>query len=74
MKIGLPDWYLLQWFLGWWSDLPWWVRMLVALVPIAISTIAYFAADRLWIWGWIVGGVLLAFSFPSGPESKGYRF
>jgi len=36
------------------------------------STILWFAG-YFWPWGWAVGAVLLIFSFPSGPEKKGYH-
>jgi hypothetical protein len=57
---------------GWWVGLPWWLRLGVALLFLLASTIVWLCG-RIWISGWVVGGVLLLFSFPSGPEKKGYH-
>lgn len=56
----------------WWSELPWGLRLGVALVFILISTVLWFSG-RFWPWGWGVGVVLLLFSFPTAMEKKGYR-
>jgi hypothetical protein len=60
-------------FLTWWADQSAWLRYGVALLLIALSTVLFFAG-RIWIWGWVVGVVLLLFSGPSSSEKKGYRF
>lgn len=57
-----------------WSDLPPWLRYAVAISLMLISTAIYFLADRIWIWGWAAGVVLLFFAGPSDSEKKGYRF
>ena len=56
----------------WWAGLPWWLRVGVALAFLLASTLLWFA-DRFWPWGWVVGVVLLIFSFPSKAERKGYH-
>jgi hypothetical protein len=56
----------------WWAGLPWWLRLGVALAFLLLSTILWFSG-RFWPWGWAVGIALLIFSFPSGPEKKGYH-
>lgn len=56
----------------WWAGLPWWLRVGVAMLFLLASTILWFAG-RFWPWGWAVGVVLLLFSFPSGPEKRGYH-
>ena len=57
-----------------WYDAPWWLRVIIALVPLLISTALFFFADTIWPWGWAVGGVLLLFSGRSQSEKKGYHF
>lgn len=57
-----------------WSDLPPWSRYGAAIALILVSTLIYFLTGRIWIWGWIVGFVLLVFAGPSDSEKKGYRF
>jgi hypothetical protein len=59
---------MLEWRVG----LPWWLRLGVALFFLLLSA-GRWIAGRIWFWGWAVGGVLLLFSFPSGPEKKGYH-
>ena len=59
--------------IDWWAGLTPWVRFLVPIALIAIST-GLLLAGILWIWGWLVGGILLLFSGPSDSEKKGYRF
>jgi hypothetical protein len=58
---------------GWWGTLsPLW-RYGIAIILLAISTVLFFLG-RLWIWGWVIGAVLLMFAGPSESERKGYRF
>lgn len=52
----------------WYAGLPPLLRFFFALVPLAISTVLFFFFDRLWPWGWAVGGVMLCFSLPSPDE------
>jgi hypothetical protein len=56
----------------WWTGLPWWLRVGVALLFLGLST-ALWVADRFWPWGWAIGIALLIFSFPSKAERKGYH-
>jgi hypothetical protein len=58
--------------LGWWTGLPWWLRVGVAMVFLLISTILWLAG-WYWPWGWAIGFALLVFSFPSSSERKGYH-
>ncbi len=57
----------------WWASQSPWIRYGVSFVLLAISTIILILG-RLWIWGWVVGGILLLFSGPSDSEKKGYKF
>ena len=57
----------------WWAGQSAWLRFGVAFLLIAVSTILYFAG-RIWIWGWVVGGIMLLFAGPSSSEKKGYHF
>jgi hypothetical protein len=59
-------------FFEWWAGLSPWIRYGVAAAFLLASTLIYFLAGRIWIWGWIVGGVLLLFAGPSDSEKKGY--
>ncbi|OAI41050.1 hypothetical protein AYO40_03970 [Planctomycetaceae bacterium SCGC AG-212-D15] len=56
----------------WWAGLPPLIRFGVSIFFLLVST-GLWAAGYFWPWGWAVGGVLLLFSFPSGPEKKGYH-
>ena len=47
----------------WWFGLPWPLRLGIALLFLAISTILYFVG-YLWPWGWGIGSGLLLFSLP----------
>jgi hypothetical protein len=60
-------------FFQWWAGLSPWLRYGVAIAFILLSTATLFT-DRLWYWGWVVGGILLMFAEPSDSEKKGYRF
>lgn len=57
----------------WWGGLPWWLRLGVALLFLLASTVLWFGFDRFWPWGWVVGVVLLLFSFPNDAERRGYH-
>jgi hypothetical protein len=63
---------MLRGLFEWWAGLRWWIRASVAGAFLLLSTVILLCG-RLWIWGWIVGAVLLVFSFPSKPERKGYH-
>lgn len=56
----------------WWTGLPWWLRLSVAVLCLLVSTGLYFAG-RFWPWGWGGGIVLLLFSFPNDAEKRGYH-
>jgi hypothetical protein len=59
-------------FFEWWAGLNPWIRFGVAVVLLLISTVLWLAG-QIWIWGWVAGGVLLLFCFPSDAERKGYH-
>jgi hypothetical protein len=54
-------------FLQWYFDYSPGKRFLIALVPLAISTIMYFSG-MFWPWGRGVGTILLCCSFPTDGE------
>ena len=58
--------------IGWWSGLPWQLRVGVALMFLLLSTILLLAG-RFSPWGWAIGIALLIFSFPSNSERKSYH-
>ena len=57
---------------GWWGGLRPWVRLGVSCLFLLIST-ALWLVGVFWPWGWGIGAVLLAFSFPSQAERRGYH-
>ena len=59
-------------FFQWWATLSPRVRFAVALVPLALSTLLWLTG-RFWPWGWVAGAVMLAFSFPSQAQKRGYH-
>lgn len=65
---------MLHSIIEWWAELPWWLRIGVALILIGVSTVVYLISDRIWIWGWVVGALLLFIGGPSQTEKRGYRF
>lgn len=56
-----------------WFDLPVLLRAALGLVLIGISTFIFFAADRIWIWGWVIGAVFLL-GCTAGKNKGGYNF
>jgi hypothetical protein len=42
------------------------------LLLLLIST-GLWLADTFWPWGWLMGAILLMFSFPNDAERKGYH-
>ncbi len=56
----------------WWAGLSPWLRGGVAVGFLLLSTILWMTG-RFWPWGWVAGGVLLLFSFPTAGEKKGYH-
>jgi len=61
-------------FLEWWGGQSPLLRYGVGLLFLGISTALYFFADRVWIWGWIIGAVMIMFGGPSDSEKRGYHF
>ena len=59
-------------FFEWWAGLNTWLKVSIALVLLLISTVLWLAG-RFWPWGWVAGGVLLLFSFPSKAQRDGYH-
>lgn len=58
--------------LGWWSELPTWLQLVVALIPILVSA-GLWVAGWFWPWGFAIGIVLLLFSGKSDSQKKGYH-
>ena len=56
-----------MWLFQWYFGFPPLVRFLLAMVPLAISTLL-FLGGRFWPWGWVIGGVMLCCSFPTSGE------
>jgi hypothetical protein len=60
--------------LGWWVEQPPYLRTTLALVPLAVGVGCFLlGAWRAGICLTAVGAVLLAISFPSRSEMKGYH-
>ena len=57
----------------WWGGLDPKIRITIPVVLLLISTILFFIGI-LWIWGWVVGVILLLFSGKSKSEKNGYNF
>lgn len=58
----------------WYFGFPPLMRFLIALVPLAISTLMLLSG-RFWPWGWVVGVVMLLGAFPTrGEKSKWGEF
>lgn len=58
--------------LGWWSELPTWLQIAVALTPILIATVMLICG-WFWPWGFGIGFVLLLFSGKSDSQKRGYH-
>lgn len=58
--------------LGWWNELPWQLRAGVAVLLLLASTVLLLIG-YVWIWGWVVGAILLPFSFPNDAQRRGYH-
>jgi hypothetical protein len=56
-----------------WYELPVILRVVLSLVLIGISVLAFFLADRIWVSPAAVGLVLLFFC-GSGGNTNGYNF
>lgn len=61
-----------MWFFESWAGLNTWLKVTIALIFLAISTILWFAG-KFWPWGWGVGTMLLLFSFPNDAQKRGYH-
>ena len=56
-----------------WYESPRILRIGLGLLLIGISTVIFFAAERIWIWGWVVGGIMIMAS-GAGKNKGGYNF
>jgi hypothetical protein len=59
-------------FFEWWAGLSPWLRFGMAGLLLLISTVLWLC-NIFWPWGWVAGGILLLFSFPSQSERRGYH-
>jgi hypothetical protein len=63
---------MLRSLISFYAGLSPWVRFGVAgSFLLAAGVLLLFGI--FWIWGWVVGGVLLVFAFPSKAERHGYH-
>jgi len=60
-------------WLDWWVGLNWKIRIAIPICLLILSTILLFAGV-LWIWGWLIGTILLLLGGRSKSEKNGYRF
>jgi fucose permease len=56
-----------------WYELPFLLRIGLGLLLIGISTLIFFAADRIWPYGWIAGAIMVLGS-GAGGNKNGYNF
>ncbi len=56
----------------WWTGLNTWLRFGVAGAFLLASTILWLVG-YFWPWGWVVGIILLLFSFPNDAQRRGYH-
>lgn len=56
-----------------WYELPTILRIALGLVFIGISTAVLVFGDRIWIWGFVVGGIMILVS-GAGNNKGGYNF
>jgi hypothetical protein len=59
--------------LDWWAGLDWKYRGSFSCFLLFLSTVLLFFRI-LWIWGWLVGTILLLLGGRSKSEKNGYRF
>jgi len=52
-------------FLEWYFEQSVLARLVIPAIFLGISTYLFFAQDIIWIWGWVIGGVLLISCIPS---------
>ncbi len=50
--------------LDWFFDTPLWIRALIGLGLLAVSTL-FWMGGRFWPWGWAVGVIILLASIPN---------
>ncbi len=55
----------------WFLDIPLWLRALIGLGFLAVSTV-FWLSGWFWPWGWAVGGIILLASIPSGRRQSRY--
>ncbi len=55
--------------ISWLLDSPHWVRALIGLALLGVSTLLYFGGT-IWPWGWVVGGIILLAAIPSGGQKS----
>jgi len=60
--------------IDWWAGLDWKFRILIPICLLFLSTIILLFFRILWIWGWLLGLILLMLGGRSKSEKKGYRF
>ena len=60
-------------FFEWWAGLGGWARYGLPVALLLTSTLLLLNGT-LWIWGWVIGGILLCFAGASDSEKKGYHF
>jgi hypothetical protein len=58
--------------ISWWASLSPWIRFGVAAAFLGGAGVLLLFGV-VWIWGWVIGGVLLLFAFPSKAERRGYH-
>ena len=57
--------------LDWFLEIPLWLRAIVGLGLLAASTVMWFSG-WFWPWGWVVGGLIVLLSIPSGKRNSGF--
>jgi hypothetical protein len=62
----------IRWLIEWWAGFSPWLRFGVAGFFLLISAILLLFGI-FWVLGWVIGGVLLVFAFPSQAERRGYH-
>jgi len=66
--------YFIRPFAEWWAGLDWKFRLGLPLCFLCASTALWLFADVIWLWGWVMGALLLLVSGRSQAEKKGYHF
>lgn len=63
----------LKQIIEWWANRNWKIRIGIPVVLLIIAGIMLLCG-RVWIFGWLAGGILLAFGGKSKSEQNGYKF